>query len=315
MPLTKVAVTGASSASGIWIGKSFQDKNWEVHALCSQTENTYTGLKARRIAWLKKISQVSFALRAEKDTLAPWILANKPTIWIHHHHHMENYRTPEFNLAQARREGIPPLKAIVTALREVDCKGIIYSGSFFEPGEGGDQNFGISSSYSLSKKEVGKELEKIAAAVGIPFSKIVIPDPTGPLESIDRFLPMALNAAKNGVTFELRSPDSISDHIALQDLAEVYVGVAEKLLIGIQDTYRPSGEICTNDEWLAKINGNLLKKLGYTLKVRKTDGIATVPENRWNSKTKKRDINWNDFWENYLHFQQSGEPWRKKPHE
>ena len=237
----KVAITGATSATAMWMARVFFENGIRTHALCSQQESFYSGLKKERLQWLKTIAHVHFDLRAERNDLSSWIRENKPSIWIHHHHLMKDYKSQNYNYEEALKEGIEPLDSIFKSLQP-SCQGIIYTGSYFESGEGGKEAQ-PASPYGQSKTVVGEELKSRAKTLSLPFSKIILPDCVGPLENSERFIPKLLQAALAGETFQLFAPKQIADHLPLEAVGRVYFEEATNLLNQVEKTRKPSGWI------------------------------------------------------------------------
>jgi UDP-glucose 4-epimerase len=273
----KVAITGATSATALWIARAFSLKGWNTLALCSRAEESYSGIKKERLKWLKTQAQVSFDVRAETDGFADWIKINKPAIWVHHHHLVENYKGSDYDYTRSRKEGVAPLIKLVEALKENNCRGIILTGSYFEPGEKGANN----TPYGKSKAEVSKALESLTSALKIRFSKIVIPDPVGPLENEERFLPQFLKAIRENRGFNLTTPDLIADHISMEELGKIYEEAGRDLLVSKGKVSRPSGWVGTYRDWADFIRG-------------------------------EKDNSWTIFFREYARYLKTHEPWRAK---
>jgi UDP-glucose 4-epimerase len=184
-----VAISGASSFTGIWIARAFHERGYSVHALLSSQEGSYTDIKAVRVRFLQQHATLHHNVRAENGSMATWIEKNSPSLWIHHHHFMENFRNKDYDLTQAEAVGIEPLLKIVDALAKASCAGMIYSGTYFEPGEGGQAEDAPATPYAISKKKVWKHLLNETQKASLPISKVVIANPIGPFENEDRMIP------------------------------------------------------------------------------------------------------------------------------
>lgn len=283
MPRDKVAITGGTSATAVWIARAFSLKGWQTFGLCSRPENFYSGLKKERIMWLKTQSSVSFNIRSENDDFIPWVKANKPAIWVHHHHLVENYNKPNYDYERSLREGVAPLMKLVSTLKENNCRGIILTGSYFEPGEKASND----TTYGKSKAEVSKALTHLAKAHQIRFSKIVVPDPVGPLENEDRFLPQFIKAFKENRKFNLTTPSLIADHISMVELGKIYEQTAHDLLVSKGLVIKPSGWVGNYRDWRDFIQRNLLGE-------------------------EAENISWRDFFKEYDEYLKTKKPWRAK---
>lgn len=305
-----VAITGASSFTGLWICQAFQAQGWKTHALLSLSgEKDYLGLKGMRVKSLKQDVPVYFGVRAENNSMVQWINQHKPSIWVHHHHWMENFRSPSYDSARALQIGLEPLSELVKTLSQSGCQGIIYSGTFFEPEEGGSDRKGAPTPYAISKKVIWEHFHELATAYQIPISKIVIPDPVGPFENSDRMIPQLLKSSQNNSTFLLRSPNSAGDHIPVKILSESYVKCAEKLLLKEALIYRPSGWTVSNLDWVSVVNHELIvKRLGLphcqiAFPSAKDKPVPLVFMSNQEGDLQTPD--WRQFWDEYAHYLQS----------
>ena len=301
MALPTVAVTGVSSFTGFWICRAFLAAGWNVHGLCSRPKTRYSGLKALRLSELGKHIPLHFELLAQEGKLSSWIRDHRPGIWVHHHHFTDNYRSPHYDLRFALLVGIQPLPELLASLKTVDCSGIIYSGTYFEPEEGG-QAVGVPiTPYAQSKYEVWNALRLGATEIDLRCSKVVMANPIGPLENDDRLIPQLLRAAKAQQSFHLSFPENIADNIPVTTLAEFYVKIAGKLINGSSDIVRPSGWVGTNGDWVAQINEQLVqKRLGYPPCTITTPSTKSSTSNKLsNPRYEQIAINWNDAWDHY----------------
>ena len=301
MALPTVAITGASSFTGFWICRAFLAAGWNVHGLCARPKIAYSGLKALRISELEKNIQLHFALLAQEGLLSSWIKDYRPGVWVHHHHFMENFRSKYYDLNNALRIGIQPLPDLLASLKQVNCLGIIYSGTYYEPNEGGQAANEQITPYAKSKYEVWNALRLGAAAIDLQCSKIVIANPIGPLENNDRLIPQLLKAAKAKQPFRLLFPKNITDNIPVTTLAESYVKIAGKLIDGRSEIIRPSGWVGTNGDWVEQINEQLIKKrLGYPpCTIIKSSTKSELLKKLENPSNERLAINWKDVWDDY----------------
>lgn len=293
-----VALTGATSFTGFWIAREFATQGWQVHAQCSQALEAYQGLRKFRAELLQSVSSVEWGLKVQH--FPAWIRKIRPAIWVHHHHFMENFRSPQYDREQAIEVGLKPLPSIVEALAEVGCRGIIFSGSFFEPGEGGEARTSAPTLYAESKKWVWDELRKHAGEKGIPVSKMVIPNPIGPFENEDRLIPQMIEKAHTGQSMRIDSPSSVSDQLPVEFLARGYVRLAEQLLSGKGEIARPSGWTCTVKELVETVNAELIAhRLSLPAIPVELPEKPRPPTLFVNSPDERESIDWNEVWDHY----------------
>jgi UDP-glucose 4-epimerase len=288
-----VAVSGASSFTGLWICAAFRAAGWRVLPLLTQAPASYTGLRARRVALL---DAPVVAGTAESGALAAWVHQVRPDIWVHHHHWMEAFRSPDYDVTRADAVGLAPLDQLIAALAVAGCRGIVHSGTYFEPGEGGNTN--PATAYGESKARVWIASRAAAARRGLPIGKAVIPNPIGPLENEDRLIPTVIARARVGAPIELRGPDAVSDHLPADALARCYVALAERLLAGETGIIaRPSGRVARLADWFDELNRELVgKRLGLTPVVAKLVSTPRVVSLR---NAESVAVDWAAFWDWY----------------
>jgi hypothetical protein len=233
-----------------------------VSALIPGKTADYAGIKAQRLQQMKSWAEVHSQVRAEDGTMAQWIRENQPQIWIHHHHHMTDFRAPHYDVTAAENVGIAPLPSLVEALRDVKSRGVIYSGTFFEPGE--DSPVGRAPTpYALSKRAVWDELNRLCGDGGLRLSKVIIPNPVGPFENEDRLIPMMISHARASRPFHIKAPDTENNNISCLQLAESYVALADELYLGragfLGRTIRPQGWKGPTARWANIVNDGLIK--------------------------------------------------------
>lgn len=296
-----VAVSAASSFTGLWIARAFHDAGWRVHALLTRPAADYTGLTAKRVGRLPASETVG---TAESSAVAAWIRANRPTIWVHHHHFMEAFRAPNYDVARADAVGLAPLPGLLDALRESGCAGIVHSGTFFEPGEAGNipDDKRRATPYGESKSRVWEALAKGAPARGLRLARMVIPNPIGPLENADRLIPVMIAKARAGEPLEIRRPDAVSDYLPADTLGRRYVAAAGRLLAGETGfASRPSGMVADVPTFVDTVQRELIvKRLGIPavpprIVPTPDDGAGFVSFRN----TEPETVDWQAFWDWY----------------
>ena len=232
--------------------------------------------------------------------MAKWIREHRPAIWIHHHHFMENFRSPQYDVEKARAVGLTPLPEIVSSLKNSGCRGVIFSGSYFEPGEGGQSLDAPVTPYSQSKRWVWEKLTELCQPQSLPLSKVVIPNPIGPFENDDRLIPIMIRNARTRETLTLSSPEALGDNLSVFDLADQYVRVAKEMLEGKGAIVRPSGWVATTRDFVAGINEALVEKeLGLTACPVVEKVPAALGKSYLNSASEKMPFSLSEFAREY----------------
>ncbi len=285
-------------------------KGFKISGLCSQERGTYTGLRKQRLEIVEKLGvSLKYGLDVKAASTIEWIDKEKPDLWIHHHHWMQDYRHSNYDLNRSYDIGIQPLPEIVQALSRSNCRGIIYSGTFFEPGEGGQMISAKITPYARSKHDVWEALTKWAQIHSLSVYKIIIPNPVGPLENEDRLIPEMLNHSKNKKSFALRSPWILSDYMPAETLGDVYASLALKIIQSKSaflspQILRPSGNISKLADWAQFVRKELfIKRLSQDLPIEIPPSTAPVAQiGHHNPEREHIEINWDYFWDQYAHW-------------
>ncbi len=293
-----VAITGATSFTAPFLARAFTRARFRVVAACPRA--AYTGRKGRIGREVAAVAHVRHGVSSSDGGLAAWARELRPEIWIHHHHPMGGFRSPDYDLAAARPASIDPLPELVDALAKGGCRGIVLSGSYFEPGEGGPAAALAPTPYARSKSEVWDALREIGRRSGVRVAKVVVPNVIGPGEDETRLVPALLAAARERRAFELRAPGSVSDQLPADALAEVYVEAAQALLAGEAQVRRPAGRAETVEALASRVCVELVEQhLGAPApEVREAKRRDPAVERR-NPEREVRACDWPAFWAGY----------------
>lgn len=303
--VVKVAVSGGSSYSGMCIARAFARAGWETLALLSSEASTYAGRKRLRIERLvaEGVTLVP-SVGVEGGRMASWLGSQKLDVWVHHHHPMENFRSLSYDVEGASGLALGSLPELAAAWRIAGVSVVLYSGTYFECGEGGRSSAEPTTPYALLKGQTAESVFEAASQERIKVGKIVISSPTGALENEDRFTPGLLLSAIDGREFVLRSPDSVFDNIPGETLADAYVRLAADLLVGASASgvvLRPSGRNTSAAEWANWVSQNIAWPLGLVPRVVLPEPTKQAPPTCFHNPASERlDIDWTTFAEQYV---------------
>ncbi|MBN23300.1 MAG: hypothetical protein CL678_18590 [Bdellovibrionaceae bacterium] len=291
----KVAVTGVSSFSGSWIARHLAKSSHQVFGLLSQKKDSYQGIQKIRMDWVGNQIEWVEAVPAESSRMTEWILQTQPEVWIHHHHPMDQYRSLDYSMEKVQRVAIKPLHEIIKALKAVKCKKIVYSGTFFEPGEGKQPLKQSSTPYAQSKYQVWQEIKKQSIDSDLTLSKILIPNPFGPGENMDRLLPLMMRHSIEESIFSIRTPCSKSDFFPISELTKCYQEEVETLEARIM---RPSGGSMTVKAFVEMVNQQwIVNTLGWKpVQVQFGSEIGNSYEQ---DPADFREIHWDHVWKEF----------------
>lgn len=305
----RVAITGASSFTAFWAARAFSAQGARVTALCKRGSlEAYDGLKRKRLELLSSQVDLHFGVKGEDGSMAFWIETHRPDVWIHHHHSMENYKTPSYDMVRADRVGVDPLKEIFASLKKSGAKGVIFSGSYMEPGEGGTKNPANASPFAVSSQRTWEAVQERCREFEFPLGKVVIPNPIGPLENEDRIVPLLMKNAKAKTPFHVANAESIVDCLPVKTLASVYLESCSDVLRRESRVRRPSGWVTSVKGLIETVNRELLMK---RLNMGLCETLLVTPQEPkiafTNIATERQRFDMSAFWDEYAKFIRSGE--------
>ncbi len=240
----RVLLTGASSFTGSWFARELVAAGHDVTAVFQGTQDSYGGLRGRRIASLlagvEPVWTCSFGSPRFLDVVrsAAWDLL------CHHAAEMTDYRSPDFDWLAASRANTLNARPVLEAFASGGGRGIVLTGSVFEPYEGvGDPEQRAFSPYGLSKHVSFEAFRLEARRVGLAVGKFVIPNPFGPDEE-PRFTSYLAREWAAGKIPAVATPLYVRDNIHVSLLAGAYRQFCQSLPAGTGLTRcSPSGHV------------------------------------------------------------------------
>lgn len=308
-------LTGLSSWTGAVLARALCLQGRQGVGFCSRSLQSYSGLQAWRLRPLRQPPCLS-AFRFWDQTPATayatsscWS-AVRPQggVWIHHHHWMQDFRSPDYLSDQAWKIGGEPLEALVPVLKVHGIQGVVVSGSFFEPGEGGVPEGTPRTPYACSKQRVWQHWVALAAHFELPLVKVVIPNPVGAGENQDRLSVVMLQKSLQGLPLDLKMPEAISDFLPVAALGPVYGKAIDALeqgrvLPGHPLVLRPSGYVTSWRDWVERLNQELLEKRLKWPRVPVHEGapaVASVASLGYRNPGQEQClVDWPSFWDEY----------------
>jgi nucleoside-diphosphate-sugar epimerase len=298
--MARVVVTGVSSYTGACIAALLADRGHRVVGLCRRPAEAYEGLTERRLA-LARGAGCSLVFDLHAEAFPAWSAEQLVDVWIHHHHPMENFRAQGYDVGGAEQQVLASVPALMRTLATRGTRLVIYSSTYFEPGEGGQAPDAKVTPYAALKARIYEKMSTACAEAGLSLSRVVIPAPSGALENADRLTPSLLVAAEHGHEFALRSPDSIMDVIPGETLAESYASLLEAGLDGAEaQTRRPSGLATTAADWARRVDQEIAHVLGWQLKLNIPPEADRAPAVRFENPVAERvPVDWDGFFARY----------------
>jgi UDP-glucose 4-epimerase len=222
----KILITGGSSFTGYWFIRELAARRHAITAVVRGNKEQYTGLRKDRIdqvaQWADIVWNCSFG---EEGFLQ---LLNKGYDAVcHHGAQVENYKSPDFDVAAALHSNTLHTRLVFEKLKAVGTRKFVITGTVFEANEGlGNPPLVAFSPYGLSKSFSWEVFRYWSWKLSIPVTKFVIPNPFGPYEE-PRFCNFLIQTWKKGEIPAINTPDYIRDNIHADLLARYYALAVE----------------------------------------------------------------------------------------
>jgi UDP-glucose 4-epimerase len=224
----RILLTGASSFTGLWFARALAAAGHHVVAPLRRAEGEYSGdARAARVARLSEVAECRFGAVFGGEALLDLCRSGSWDLLCHHAAEVSDYRSPEFDVATAFAANTRNFRQVVGAMRGL--RGVLVTGSVFEPGEGaGTLPLCAFSPYGVSKAASAELLRCYCEMAGLPFGKFVVPNPFGPYEE-PRFCAYLIGQWQKGEAAEVRTPAYVRDNIHVDLLAFAYAAFAARL--------------------------------------------------------------------------------------
>ncbi|RME90845.1 MAG: NAD(P)-dependent oxidoreductase [Candidatus Hydrogenedentota bacterium] len=301
----KVLFTGSSSFTGYWFIRTLTEAGHEVTALFQANElSEYTGIRSDRVQQIQKqarcVTGISFG-----DSLFGELLAEGYDILCHHGADVTNYKSEDFNFAEALAKNTKNIQRIVSVCKEKNTQ-ILLTSSVFEAGQGiGSKPMRAFSPYGLSKTFTREAFEYFALTKNIPLKIFTIPNPVGPYEE-PRFTNYLVKTWAKGDVPSVNTPDYIRDNIPVDLLAKCYVLLAEKQAHHSIERLNPSGYVESQGEFAIRFAREFSRRLKKDLQVHLNKQTEfTEPIMRVNTDRAKNlfpDWDENKFWDDWVQY-------------
>jgi nucleoside-diphosphate-sugar epimerase len=284
----KIVFTGATSFTGLWFVQELVKRGHSVLALIQKKEEDYSGIRKERLQKVKEICDVAFDCPFGTDRFLAEAKEYQPDLLCHHGAHVENYKSPDFCISSALEKNTLNLKK---TLQTLSVKGVLLTGSVFEPNEGKGSSIAVSP-YGLSKGLTWNVFDYFCQILHIPLAKFVIANPFGPFEE-QRFTHFLIQQWKKGFTAEIQTPDYVRDNIHVSLLAKAYSRFAETFYDQKRGMkLNPSCYVETQKEFTERFSKQMEKKLVIPCPfVLKNQTEFLEPKVRVNTDI----LNWNDL--------------------
>lgn len=268
----RILLTGASSFTGLWFAQHLAAAGHEVIATLRRPAQEYSGLRRERIELLRKAGELWEGCEFGSEPFLA-MLAKRRGIEVlcHHAATVENYRSPEFDIAAAFAANTRRGREVLRCLADSGGKAVVITGSVFEADEGaGTEPRRAFSPYGVSKAVTAQFFRYWCDALGLPLGKFVIPNPFGPYEE-PRFCAYLVQSWSRGETPVVKTPSYVRDNIHVDLLASAYAAFVERVA-GASGLSResPSGYVESQGAFAVRFGKEIGVRLGLPCPV----GIA-----------------------------------------
>jgi UDP-glucose 4-epimerase len=224
----RVLLTGASSFTGLWFARSLASRGHEVVAPLKG--DTYTGLRQKRIKELGHVAEVVEGCPFGSHRFLELVARGSWDVLCQHAARTTNYRDPGFDVLGAVSENTYKLPAVLNMMWERGLKGIVLTGSVFEPDEGaGEAPLRAFSPYGLSKGLTWQYYRFLSERMNLRLGKFVIANPFGPFEE-PRFCNYLIETWSHEEVPTVRTPLYVRDNIHVDLLGRAYAAYVEKVV-------------------------------------------------------------------------------------
>jgi UDP-glucose 4-epimerase len=262
----KVILTGASSFSGLWFARALAADGHElVMPLRRASPALYGGVRAQRVAELSTIGRISWGLDFGSDAFLAWLRDETvPGLFCHHAAAVSGHRSDEFDVEGALMQNVRRLAEIVALLKRGGCRGLVFSGTYYERNEGaGTEPREAFSRYALAKTISYEVARYHCQAVELPIGKFVMPNPFGPFE--EKGFAFALRQKwRTGQVMPVLTPDYVRDNIHVDLLALAYQAFVRRAAPGSERFPKasPSGYVETQGEFALRFQREFRARTG-----------------------------------------------------
>lgn len=268
----RILFTGASSFTGYWFIKELAQAGHAVVATFQSSREGYAGLRKQRVEEILSSCDPVFSCSFGTDKFMDVIRTKGPfTALCHHAADVRDYRSPDFDVAQALAANTRNSGRVLDLLQEHDCRKLVLTGSVFEANEGaGSDLWKAFSPYGLSKGFTADLLRMQASQKNMKMGKFVIPNPFGPLEEA-RFTSYLMQNWAEGKIPAINTPLYVRDNIHVSLLAKAYVCFVENLSDECPRFERllPSGYVESQGDFSLRFAKEMQQRLGLPCLIEK----------------------------------------------
>lgn len=260
----RILFTGASSFTGFWFVKRLSASGHEL--VCPlRGDLGGTGMRARRVELLQPLCRLLPHAPFGSDNFLRIASEGTYDLLCHHAAEVADYKSPDFDPVAALAKNSHGLRRILADLKTRGLRGLILTGTYFEPDEGrGSEPLRAFSPYGLSKALTWQVFRYYCAEAALPLGKFVLPNPFGPLEEF-RFTGHLMRQWRAGQCATVKTPDYVRDNIHVDLLACAYAQFALQVARGTKGMLRinPSGYAESQGQFAQRLASEVRQRTGW----------------------------------------------------
>ena len=228
----RVLFTGASSFSGYWFCKTLAEAGHEVTATFTRDSvEAYpeAGFAQARVKMVQEFVRPVWGARMGNDVFFAALENDGWDLVCLHGAYVANHKAADFPELEAVAANTAGIQRMVEYLANNGKTPILWTGTYFEAGEGqGTEPLRNFSPYALSKQLSWEYARFYAEQAGLPISKFVMPNPFGPWEG-KGFTSYLARTWLRGNVASVKTPDYIRDNCPVDLLALAYADFVRQI--------------------------------------------------------------------------------------
>lgn len=258
----KVLLTGASSFTGFWFARGLAAAGATVIAPLRGKPDTYSDVRGQRVAALSGVADLRSDVAFGDDKFLDIVSSEDIDVFCHHAAAVENYRSADFDVTAALASNTASFKRVAELLASRGTRGVVLTGSVFEPDAGaGTTPLRAFSPYGLSKALTSQVVAYQCEQAALPFFKFVIANPFGPFEE-PRFCGYLMRMWRAGQVPEVKTPLYVRDNIHVSLLTRAYVNYVHKVASSdAMSVFAPSGYVETQGTFASRFAREMSARL------------------------------------------------------
>jgi UDP-glucose 4-epimerase len=238
----KIFFTGASSFSGFWFAKTLAEAGHEVTATFTrESVEAYpdVGFAKARVEMLQGLIQPVWQASMGNEAFLQAFEHGEWDAICLHGSYVSDHKAADFPVLKAVESNTTGIQRITNYLATHGAPPVIWTGTYFEAGEGqGTEPLRNFSPYALSKQLSWEFVRFYCEQVGLPIGKFVMPNPFGPWEG-KGFTSYLAKSWLAGEVPIVQTPDYVRDNIPVGLLAKAYLDYIESKTYA--EYQKPSG--------------------------------------------------------------------------